>query len=55
LAVNFLLTPGCVLETLLYSLGTGIETPEVIVDVEKALVKDRYGEPERRGGVNGNR
>jgi hypothetical protein len=25
---------------LLYPLGTGIETPEAIVDVEKALVND---------------
>jgi hypothetical protein len=34
------LSPGGVLEALLYPLGTGIEIAEAIVDVEKALVND---------------
>jgi hypothetical protein len=38
--VGFLLSPGGVLEALLYPLSTCIEATEVIINVEKALVDD---------------
>jgi hypothetical protein len=40
LAIGFLLSPGSVLEALLYHLGTCIETTKVIINVEEALVDD---------------
>jgi hypothetical protein len=38
LTVGFLLPPGGVLEASFYSLGTHIETTEMIINVEEALV-----------------
>jgi hypothetical protein len=40
LAIGFLLSPGSVLEALLYHLGTCIETTKAIINVEEALVDD---------------
>jgi hypothetical protein len=40
LVIGLLLSPGSVLEALLYPLGTCIETTEVIINVEEALVDD---------------